>query len=125
MTEPTMLGRVVGEDEYGQIETFEVAYPTTIHFISKELEALCPAVAGVQPDIYEMTIQYRAITHAIESKSLKLFLHTFRDRRIFAEHLAQEIYDHLDKVEGVQIYSVRLEQNVRGGIVTVVEVAQC
>jgi len=118
----TMLGRSVGEDEYGRLEFFAVDRPVRVTFLTDELQALCPAVEGVQPDLYEAEISYTAVTHAVESKSLKLWLTTFRDRRIFAEHLAVELHDGLAAhAPGVADVHVVLTQNARGGIVTVVE----
>ncbi len=117
-----MLGRTVGAEEYGRLEFFEVDSPVRVTFRTDELEALCPAVEGVQPDIYSAEIAYVARTHAIESKSLKLWLVTFRDRRIFAEHLAAEIQNTIAAHEpNVSDVTVRLTQNPRGGITTVVE----
>lgn len=117
-----MLGRAVEPGEYGRLEFFEVDRPVRVTFRTEELESLCPAVEGTQPDIYCAEIAYTALTHAIESKSLKLWLVTFRDRRIFAEHLALEIHDHLAAHEpAVGDVVVRLVQNARGGITTVVE----
>ncbi len=117
-----MLGRSVHDDEYGRLEFFEVESPVRVTFRTDELEALCPAVEGIQPDIYTAEISYTAVTHAVESKSLKLWLVTFRDRRIFAEHLAVEIHDGLAAhAPSVSHVSVRLTQNPRGGITTVVE----
>ncbi len=114
-----MLGRHVSADEYGRLDTFEVEAPVLVQFTTEELQALCPAVDGIQPDVYRATISYVARTHAIESKSLKLWLVTFRDRRVFAEHLVKEIHDHIaalgDKISDI---SVTLSQNVRGGIAT-------
>jgi 7-cyano-7-deazaguanine reductase len=114
-----MLGRHVPPDEYGRLDTFAVDAPVSVEFTTDELQALCPAVDGVQPDVYRATISYVARTHAIESKSLKLWLVTYRDQRIFAEHLAKDIHDHIatlgDKISNV---SVSLSQNVRGGIAT-------
>jgi len=116
-----MLGRPVSQDEYGRLDTFEVESPVRVEFTTDELQALCPAVDGIQPDVYRATIGYVARTHAIESKSLKLWLVTYRDRRIFAEHLVKELHDHIaalgDKVSDI---SVSLSQNVRGGIATTV-----
>ena len=117
-----MLGRSVAPGEYGRLEFFEVPAPVRVTFATEELEALCPAVEGIQPDIYRAEISYTASTHAIESKSLKLWLVTFRDRRIFAEHLVLEIYDTLaTQSDLLTDVSVRLIQNSRGGIVTTVE----
>lgn len=122
--EPTqaMLGREVPASEFGRLDFFEVPSPLRVTFVTEELQALCPAVDSVQPDIYTAEIAYTANTHAVESKSLKLWLVTFRDRRIFAEHLAVEIYDMLSiRAPLVKDVSVKLTQNVRGGIVTTVE----
>jgi 7-cyano-7-deazaguanine reductase len=117
-----MLGRHVDSEEYGRLDVFEVDRPVRITFRTDELQALCPAVDGIQPDIYSAEIAYTAVTHAIESKSLKLWLTTFRDRRIFAEHLVLELHDAVAGLgEGVADVRVRLTQNVRGGIETVVE----
>ena len=121
MMNDTMLGRKVDESEYGRLDTFEIESPMTITFYSEELQALCPAVEGIQPDIYEMTLTYQAITHAIESKSLKLWLVQYRNQRIFGEHLAIELHQHLSKVEGISNVKVRLVQNIRGGIVTYID----
>ena len=114
-----MLGRAVDPDEYGRLDTFPVDRPTRISFHTEELQALCPAVDGIQPDIYNATISYTAVTHAIESKSFKLMLTTYRDRRIFAEHLAGELADRVAELgDAVADVEVTLLQNIRGGIVT-------
>jgi 7-cyano-7-deazaguanine reductase len=114
-----MLGRHVTPDEYGRLDTFPVESPVRVEFITEELQALCPAVEGIQPDVYRAQINYVARTHAIESKSLKLWLVTYRDRHVFAEHLVKELHDHIAALGGkVSDVSVTLSQNVRGGIAT-------
>jgi NADPH-dependent 7-cyano-7-deazaguanine reductase QueF len=119
MTNSPMLGRHVPPDEYGRLDVFPVDRPTIIRLSSNELQALCPAVDGLQPDIYEATISYTATTAAIESKSLKLLLTTYRDQRIFAEHLAADLADRINAAsDGITDVEVTLTQNVRGGIVT-------
>ena len=119
MSEEAMLGRQVDASEYGRLETFPVDRPIQVVFTTEELQALCPAVEGIQPDIYQATISYTAVTEAIESKSLKLWLTTYRDKRIFAEHLAGEMADHIAALgDGVTDIEVTLSQNVRGGIAT-------
>lgn len=118
----SMLGRQVAGDEYGRLEFFPVPAPVRITFRTDELQALCPAVDGIQPDIYSAEISYTAVTHAIESKSLKLWLTTYRDRRIFAEHLVVELCERIaHHAPAVTDVRARLTQNARGGIVTVVE----
>ncbi len=114
-----LLGRSVDPAEYGRLDTFPVDRPVRVTFTTNELEALCPAVPGIQPDIYTATIRYTAVTAAIESKSLKLLLTTYRDRRIFAEHLVGELADRIAAAsDGVDDVEVTLVQNVRGGIAT-------
>ena len=114
----TMLGREIDESEYGRLDTFEIKGPMRINFYTEELQALCPSVEGVQPDIYEATLSYRAVTHAIESKSLKLWLVQYRNQRIFGEHLAVELHQKLSSLNGIDDVKVRLVQNIRGGIIT-------
>ncbi len=119
MSEELMLGRQVDQEEYGRLDTFPVDRPVRVVFHTDELQALCPAVEGIQPDIYAATIRYTAITAAIESKSLKLWLTTFRDQRIFAEHLVGQLADHIAQLgDAVSDIEVTLSQNVRGGIAT-------
>jgi NADPH-dependent 7-cyano-7-deazaguanine reductase QueF len=121
MNDEPMLGRPVDTSEYGRLDTFAVEAPVRVEFTTDELCALCPAVDGIQPDIYRATISYTAVTRAVESKSLRLWLVTFRERRIFAEHLAKELHDHLAELgDAVCDISVTLVQNVRGGIETTV-----
>ena len=119
MSDELMLGRTVEQAEYGRLDTFPVDRPVRVVFRTDELQALCPAVEGIQPDIYSATISYTAVTAAIESKSLKLWLTTYRDRRIFAEHLVGELADHVAALgDAVDDIEVTLAQNVRGGIAT-------
>lgn len=115
MNDP-MLGRPVLSAELGQIDTFPVDAPVRCRFETSELQALCPGVPGVQPDIYHASIEYVARSAAIESKSLKLWLVTFRDQSIFAEHLAAVIGQRIEQVSGVDLIGVTLVQNIRGGL---------
>ena len=119
MTEP-MLGRPVDPAEHGTLDTFPVDAPVHVTFETSELQALCPMVAAPQPDLYQCIIEYEAETVSIESKSLKLWLVTFRDRRIFAENLAVEIGSSIEQIDGLTLTEVRLTQNRRGGLVETV-----
>lgn len=115
MNDP-VLGRQATAEDHGRLDTFPVDAPVRCTFRTQELEALCPAVPTIQPDIYTATIEFTAVTAAIESKSLKLWLVTFRDRRIFAEALAAEIGGRLENIDGIDLHHVILEQNIRGGL---------
>ena len=111
-----MLGREVDESEFGQLDTFPVDRPVRVTFETNELQALCPAVDHTQPDIYNCVIEFTANEVSIESKSLKLWLVTFRDQRIFAENLAATIGARLERIAGIDLGRVELTQNIRGGL---------
>lgn len=97
------------------LETFPKPQNVTlVTFTSDELTSFCP-VTG-QPDFNTVEIEYRPDQLCVESKSLKLYLWTFREERIFGEALAgviaQDLFDALQPF----YCRVRLIQNVRGGL---------
>jgi 7-cyano-7-deazaguanine reductase len=103
------------------IETFVSAASTTVssvEFECKELTANCPVT--MQPDVYTVVIHYDPRELFIETKSLKLYLWTFRNRGIFAEDIADEIVNHLFDAVNPFFVTVQLKQQARGGIVTTV-----
>jgi 7-cyano-7-deazaguanine reductase len=85
-----------------------------VEFTTNELTALCP-ITG-QPDFYELTLTYRPNGSLIESKSLKLYLWSFRDRGIFAEDLAATLLKDLVSACDPVEMTVDLIQQVRGGL---------
>lgn len=98
-----------------ELDTFpKPALVKTVTFTSDELTSFCP-VTG-QPDFNTVTIEYHPDKLCVESKSLKLYLWTFRDEQIFGEGLAstiaQDIFDALQPF----FCKVVLEQRVRGGL---------
>jgi 7-cyano-7-deazaguanine reductase len=116
MTKP-VLGRADSAPST-QIDTFAVdGIIEQVMFESSELLAICPVTDG--PDVYDITVTYTPVALCIETKSLKLYLQTFRDEGIFAEHLAPRIAGHLAEAVGTSVH-VSLRQHVRGGIVTTV-----
>ncbi|MFN0028004.1 MAG: NADPH-dependent 7-cyano-7-deazaguanine reductase [Acidimicrobiales bacterium] len=117
----TMLGRQVPVQEYGRLHTFPSdPAQTWVELAGDELSALCPAVSGLQPDLYTWSVRYRPNGCCVETKSLKLYLLTFRDQRIYAEHLVARIARDLAAVLHSEV-TVRLTQKARGGIETTVE----
>jgi 7-cyano-7-deazaguanine reductase len=86
----------------------------TVEFTTNELTALCP-ITG-QPDFYELKLTYRPDGSLIESKSLKLYLWSFRDRGIFAEDLAATLLKDLVLACNPAEMTVDLTQQVRGGL---------
>jgi len=98
-----------------ELETFPTpANVTLVAFASDELASFCP-VTG-QPDFNSVTIEFQPDQLCLESKSLKLYLWTFRDEPIFGEGLAgtiaQDIFDALNPF----YCKVVLEQGIRGGL---------
>ena len=75
---------------------------------------LCP-VTG-QPDLSYVVLEYVPRRHCVESKSLKLYLWSFRDRAVFAEALAAEIAAEIMTTAQPQAVTVTLTQRPRGGI---------
>ena len=103
------------------LETFESPGDHVATFKTDELTALCPFEFG-GPDHYDLTVRYEPAARCVESKSLKEYLHGYRDVGISAEELAVEIHETVvDAIAPERCY-VRLEQARRGGIEETVEV---
>ena len=106
-----------GTTEFDGLDTFDVTGLATlaeITFHTDEFTSVCP-VTG-QPDYASVTIQYFPTGLAVESKSLKLFLMTFRDQGKFAEALADEICRTVYDAAAPLYVKVVINQNPRGGI---------
>lgn len=86
-----------------------------VRFSTEEVTSLCP-VTG-QPDISSVTIEYEPGEWCIESKSLKFYLWSFRDRPVFAEALAAEIAAEVGRTARPRSARVTVTQRPRGGIV--------
>jgi 7-cyano-7-deazaguanine reductase len=112
----TLLGAgPVGAIAADRIETIAVTPSIRqITITTAELTAKCPVTD--QPDLYTATITYQPDGRCVESKSLKLYLHGYRDMGIFAEHLAAQICDDLADVLAPGWLSVVLTQATRGGL---------
>lgn len=112
----TALGRSVAA-QMDHLEWFPApAHCTLVRFSSDELSSVCP-ITG-QPDLSSVVIEYQPDQRCIESKSLKLYLWSFRDRPVFAEALAAEIAAEVRRAAEPRSVKVVLTQNKRGGIVT-------
>jgi 7-cyano-7-deazaguanine reductase len=111
---------VLGADVRGPMDHLEwfpaPAHCTRVRFSSEELSSVCP-ITG-QPDLSSVMIEYEPNERCIESKSLKLYLWSFRDRPAFAEALAAEIAAEVQRAAEPRSVKVVLTQHVRGGIVT-------
>lgn len=85
-----------------------------IKFESNELTSFCP-VTG-QPDFSTMFMEYSPDKLCIESKSLKLYLWSFREEAIFAENLANTIANDVFNAILPNWCKITIVQNIRGGI---------
>ena len=105
-----------GSNAYAGLETFPNPGVAHVEMVSDELTAVCP-ITG-QPDLYLASIEYSPDALCLESKSLKLYLATFRNEGAFCEALAVRIRD--DVAAALELdrdrVSVTLEQKARGGI---------
>lgn len=98
-----------------ELDTFpRPPHTTLVTFTSDELTSFCP-VTG-QPDFNRVTIEYQPDQLCVESKSLKLYLWSFRDEQIFGEGLASEIAEDIDNALHPFNVKVTLAQSIRGGL---------
>lgn len=98
-----------------QLDTFpKPAHTTLVRFTSDELTAFCPVT--YQPDFYTMELEYQPDQLCIESKSLKLYLWSFRDEPCFAEALASAMVEHVVATIAPHSCKVTLHQKIRGGL---------
>jgi 7-cyano-7-deazaguanine reductase len=110
-----------GSDAYAGLESFPNPGVTSVRMTSDELVAVCPITA--QPDFYTAEIEYRPGPLCLESKSLKLYLATYRNEGVFCEALAVKIRDDVAAALELQPADVRvtLTQKARGGITITAE----
>jgi 7-cyano-7-deazaguanine reductase len=106
--------RITGPSK--ELETFPKPKNVTIvKFTSSELTSNCPVTK--QPDFYTVEILYHPDHYCLESKSLKLYLWSFRDEEMFAETLAHTIAHDIYKAAQATYCKVTLTQNIRGGLI--------
>lgn len=99
------------------LETFQAPPTCTrVRFTSDELTSLCPLTG--QPDFNSIEIDYAPNLRCIESKSLKLYLWSFRDKGAFCEQLAADIAAEVQRAAEPLRVRVTVTQHTRGGIVT-------
>ncbi len=99
------------------LEKFENRYRGKIYWVSfncPEFTTLCP-ITG-QPDFATIYIQYIPDRWLVESKSLKLYLFSFRNARDFHEDTVNRIADDLFELLEPFYLEVYGEFNPRGGI---------
>lgn len=98
-----------------ELETFPTPDAVTqVRFDCHELTSFCPVTN--QPDFSQVVIEYGPKEKCIESKSLKLYLWSFREEPLFGEQLASQISADIFKAVEPHWVRVELVQNIRGGM---------
>jgi len=99
------------------LEAFDNKNPKSVAWTSlicTEFTSLCPKTG--QPDFAKIFINYIADKKMVESKSLKLYLFSFRNHGDFHEDCVQTICDDLFKLMKPKYIEVMGEFTPRGGI---------
>ncbi len=116
----TLLGRNAQPSK--KLETFPNHHPDrryTVALSTDEFTCVCPATG--QPDFATITIKYIPDRLIVESKSLKLYLWSYRQEGVFHEHVVNQICDDLVAALDPHWIEVTGAFRVRGGIsITVV-----
>lgn len=99
------------------LEAFDNKNPGKIAwttFVCTEFTSLCPKTG--QPDFAKIYVNYIADKKMVESKSMKLYLFSFRNHGDFHEDCVQTICDDLVKLMKPKYIEVIGEFTPRGGI---------
>lgn len=107
--------------DFDVLETFDYEYvgkPIEIVITTNEFTSVCPW-SGL-PDFAELTIKYIPDKKCIELKSLKYYLHSYRNVGIFYEHVVNRILDDLVKVCEPLKMEIIAKFTIRGGLQTTV-----
>lgn len=105
-----------------QLESFPNKHPGRRYLVTlvcSEFTCVCPMTG--QPDFATITIRYIPDRRVLESKSLKLYLWSYREEGTFHEHVTNRILD--DVVKAIQPHYCKVTGafGVRGGISITVE----
>ena len=117
----TLLGNTVREP-VRQLETFPNRHPGrhyTVTLETDEFTCVCPMTG--QPDFATLTIRYVPDERIVESKSLKLYLWSYRNEGVFHEHVTNLILDDLVAALDPIWCEVVGAFKVRGGIALTVQ----
>jgi 7-cyano-7-deazaguanine reductase len=104
--------------DFPEIETWPNQFPGYEIFIDDpEFTSVCPKTG--LPDFGALTIRYMPAKHCLELKSLKEYLHTYRNLGIFQENIVNRVLK--DVVRWARpVWAEVKGDRPRGGISTVV-----
>jgi 7-cyano-7-deazaguanine reductase len=101
----------------GILETFNNQHPDSLYLvplICNEFTSICP-ITG-QPDFAKFEIVYAPRVKMVESKSLKLYLFSFRNHGEFHEDVTNRIFNDLWNLMNPRFMRIIGDFSVRGGI---------
>ena len=122
MTEPLDRRYDVADEtaiDVAVLETFPYEYrgkEIVIEIDTPEFTAVCPW-SGL-PDFATLHITYIPDRVCIELRSLKYYLHSYRQVGIYQEHLVNRILEDLVRCARPRWMKVSADYNIRGGIHT-------
>lgn len=90
----------------------------SVEFSCPEFTCVCPR-SGF-PDFAVIQIRYVPDKWCVELKSLKLYINSFRDKKVFHEDVTNSILDDLVRLLDPHEIDVTGDFNVRGNIKTVI-----
>ena len=100
-----------------KLETFPNHHPKRDYMVTmhtEEFTCVCPLTG--QPDFAKIKIQYIPDQLILESKSLKLYLQSFRKEGTFHEHVTNVILDDIVAALAPRWCKITTDFTVRGGI---------
>jgi 7-cyano-7-deazaguanine reductase len=103
------------------LDTFAYNYTgkeIRINFTCPEFTAICPF--SDFPDFATVKIEYVPNELCIELKSLKLYINSFRNVKMFHEHVINRVLDDFVKACDPLAVDIEGDFNVRGNIKTVI-----
>ncbi len=110
----TLLGKPAKPSRTMEVFPNHAPGQITVTLHCEEFTCVCPLTG--QPDFATLEITYVPNQWVVESKSLKLYLESFRNEGVFHEHLAVDIgRDFAEFVKPLDL-DVTVHFNVRGGI---------
>lgn len=119
----TLLGGNFRDEKPSRkLETFPNRNPERNYIVTlqtEEFTCVCPMTG--QPDFARLKIQYIPEERIVESKSLKLYLWSYRNEGTFHEHVTNRILDDLVAALSPRWCKVNADFSVRGGISITVE----
>lgn len=116
----SILGEKTPQPQHPDEATLEVIpnrFPEAnyeVNLICQEFTCICPITS--QPDFAQITIHYLPDQWLVESKSLKLYLGSYRNLGIFHEFVINKICEDLTKALKPKWIEVKGDFSPRGGI---------